>query len=253
MNKKIAIIAGAGPAGLTAAYELLEKTDVLPIIYEKTGDIGGISKTIKYKGNRIDIGGHRFFSKSDRVMKWWQNIMPIQGAPAIDDILLKRAIAVSEQVDAPDPEKTDKVMLIRNRLSRIFFLRKFFDYPISLNFRTVSNLGIKRICKAGFSYLKIRLLPIRNEKSLEDFFINRFGNELYQTFFKDYTEKVWGVSCNQIKPEWGAQRIKGLSVTKAVFHALKTLIARDKSIDQKNTETSLIEQFMCRLPLYNQK
>ncbi|GBC60669.1 hypothetical protein DENIS_1626 [Desulfonema ishimotonii] len=244
MSQKKAIIAGAGPAGLTAAYELLEKTDIRPVIYEMSGDIGGISKTVNYKGNRIDIGGHRFFSKSDRVMAWWQNIMPLQGAPAKDDILLKREVPVSEKADAPDPEESSRVMLIRSRLSRIFFLRKFFDYPVSLNFRTVSNLGLNRLIKVGLSYLKIRLCPIREEKSLEDFFINRFGEELYLTFFRDYTEKVWGVPCNRIRPEWGAQRIKGLSVTSAILHALKAMISSDTSIDQKDTETSLIEQFM---------
>lgn len=201
MNKKKAIIIGAGSAGLTAAYELLERTDIKPVIFEMTCDIGGISKTINYKGNRIDIGGHRFFSKSEKVMDWWQNIMPLMGAPAKDDILLNRKIELSTKLDAPDPETTDKVMLIRNRLSRIFFLRKFFDYPVTLNLNTFFNLGLIRIIRIITSYSKIKLFPIKNEKSLEDFFINRFGNELYLTFFKDYTEKVWGVPCNKIKPE----------------------------------------------------
>lgn len=244
VDKKTAIIIGAGPAGLTAAYELLDKTDIRPIIYEMTGDIGGISKTINYKGNRIDIGGHRFFSKSERVMKWWQNILPVQGAPAKDDIILKRENPLSKEVSAPDPEKNDKVMLIRKRLSRIFFLRKFFDYPVSLNLNTFSNLGLIRIIKIGLSYIRIRLFPIKEEKSLEDFFVNRFGKELYLTFFKDYTEKVWGVPCNRIKPEWGAQRIKGLSVTKAILHAMKGAVSKDSSIEQQNTETSLIERFI---------
>ena len=203
-DQKTAIIIGAGPAGLTAAYELLNRTDIKPIIYEMTEDIGGISKTINYKGNRIDIGGHRFFSKSDRVMQWWQNILPSQ-------------------------------MLTRTRLSRIFFLRKLFDYPLSLNLNTFSNLGFMRIIKIGLSYIKTRFSPIKNERSLEDFFINRFGKELYLTFFKDYTEKVWGIPCNRIRPEWGIQRIKGLSISKALLHAVKK---------QKNTETSLIGQFM---------
>lgn len=243
MNQKTAIIIGAGPAGLTAAYELLEKTDIKPIVLEMTGDIGGISKTINYKGNRIDIGGHRFFSKSGRVMDWWQTILPLQGEPASDDLLLGRDVALSKQAGAPDPEQTDKVMLIRGRLSRIFFLRKFFNYPISLNGSTIKNLGLMRIARIGASYVKARLKPIKDEKSLEDFFINRFGKELYLTFFKDYTEKVWGVPCDQIKPEWGAQRIKGLSVTKAILHAIRSTVAKDASIQQNNTETSLIEQF----------
>ena len=256
MNPKKAIIIGAGPAGLTAAYELLDKTDILPVIYEMTGDIGGISKTVNYKGNRIDIGGHRFYSKSKRVMDWWQNILPLQGAPAEDDIILDRKIPLSEkslhknlksiefcEIPAPDPQKNDQVMLNRSRLSRIFFLRKFFDYPVSLNLNTFMNLGVIRILKIGLSYIKITLFPIKSEKSLEDFFINKFGKELYLIFFKDYTEKVWGISCNAIKPDWGSQRIKGLSITKAVIHALKKFLPKG-SQNKENVETSLIGQFM---------
>ncbi len=242
MNKKTAIIIGAGPAGLTAAYELINKTDIKPMIFEMTGAIGGISKTINYKGNRIDIGGHRFFSKSDRIMEWWFNILPLQGKPAKDDIILNRNILGLES-KGPDPEISDKVMLIRNRLSRIFFLRKFFDYPITINLKTFSNLGIKRIIKIVSSYMWIKIFPLKEEKSLEDFFINRFGNELYKTFFKDYTEKIWGVSCREIEPEWGSQRIKGLSITKAAVHALKSIFSKDNSLKQENTETSLIEKY----------
>ncbi|MDP2947235.1 MAG: NAD(P)/FAD-dependent oxidoreductase [Nanoarchaeota archaeon] len=244
MNQKIAIIIGAGPAGLTAAYEFLDRTEIKPIVYEMSDSIGGISKTINYKGNRIDLGGHRFFSKSDKVMNWWEKIFPLQGGPSRDDIFLKRNAHLSEKSDAPDPERTDRVMLIRNRLSRIFFLRKFFDYPISLNLNTLSNLGIIRIIKIGISYIKIRLFPIKEEKSLEDFFMNRFGKELYLTFFKDYTEKVWGASCDQIKPEWGAQRIKGLSITKAILNAIKNVFPRKHSLVQEDTETSLIQRFL---------
>lgn len=249
MNEKKAIIIGAGPAGLTAAYELVHRTDIKPIIFEKTSDIGGISKSVNYKGNRIDIGGHRFFSKSDRVMDWWQNIMPIQGAPSKDDKELeityhKQKSSVDLNDNGPDPESSNLVLLIRNRLSRIFYLRKFFTYPISLNFETYSNLGIVRIFKIGFSYIIARLLPIKNEKSLEDFLINRFGKELYNTFFKDYTEKVWGIACDRIKPEWGAQRIKGLSISKAILHAIRQAVSKDKSITQKSTQTSLIERFL---------
>lgn len=245
MSKRTAIIIGAGPAGLTAAYELLNKTDIVPIVYEMTGDIGGIAKTIEYKGNRIDLGGHRFFSKSDRVMQWWLNIFPLQGSPAKDDIKLARDVSVSKKKNSPDPEKSDQVMLIRNRLSRIFFLRKFFNYPITLDFNTLSNLGILRIIKIGLSYIKSRLFPVKEEKSLEDFFINRFGQELYDTFFKDYTEKVWGVPCTEIPAEWGAQRVKGLSILKAIQHAVKNVInKKDVSVSQKTTETSLIEQFI---------
>jgi protoporphyrinogen oxidase len=243
MKKKTALIVGAGPGGLTAAYELLKHTEIKPVVCEMSSDIGGISKTVVYKGNRIDIGGHRFFSKSERVMNWWQDFMPLQGKPAWDDLLLERNTAYLH--DSPtDPEKTDKVMLIRSRLSRIFFLRAFFNYPISLKFKTLKNLGFVRIAKIGWSYILINLRPIKDEKTLEEFLINRFGKELYSIFFKDYTEKVWGVSCDKIPADWGAQRIKGLSITKTLTHALKSLVTTDKSIDQKNTETSLIEKFL---------
>ncbi len=243
MSQKIAIIIGAGPAGLTAAYELIGKSSIKPIIFEMSSDIGGISKTVNYKGNRMDIGGHRFFSKSERVMDWWQNILPLQGRPSKDDIILNRDVAISEVEGAPDPEKSDLVMLVRNRLSRIFFLRSFFDYPISLKWNTFKNLGMAKIIRIGVSYIRTQLFPIKEEISLEEFLINRFGKELYLLFFKDYTEKVWGVPCDRIKPEWGAQRIKGLSVSKAIIHVVKTSFKQDTSIDQKKTETSLIEQF----------
>lgn len=219
-----AIIIGAGPAGLTAAFELLEKTDIIPIIFEATADIGGISKTVNYKGNRIDIGGHRFFSKSDKIMNWWLNILPIE-----DPLHL-------------NPQEQDDIMLLRMRISRILFLRKFFDYPISLSWNTISNLGFVRMYKIGLSYIKSCIFQ-RKEKSLEDFFINRFGEELYSTFFKDYTQKVWGVPCSQIKSEWGTQRVKGLSVAKTILNAIFKPFTKHK-LSQKNQETSLIEQFM---------
>jgi len=247
-----AIIIGAGPAGLTAAHELLEKTDIVPIIFEASGDIGGISKTIRHKGNRIDIGGHRFFSKSDTVMDWWNKILPIQKmTESNDEINMKyrgksRAMAVN--AEGPDPDEVDDVMLVRKRLSRIFYLRRFFDYPISLNMQTVLNLGPVRMVRIGASYIKARILPIKEEKSLEDFFINRFGRELYLTFFKDYTEKLWGISCNEISADWGAQRIKGLSISKAIAHAVKSAVPRTRAnsdeLNQKGTETSLIEYFL---------
>lgn len=249
MADKVAIIIGAGPAGLTAGFELLKKTNIKPIILESSNEIGGISKTVNYKGNRMDIGGHRFFSKSDVVMKWWLNIMPLQGSDSIDDIILKKEKPKQvrpKQLDknGVDPETTDKVLLFRNRLSRIFFLRKLFDYPIALNLNTITNLGLIRIIKILFSYLAIRFFPRRNETSLEDFFINRFGKELYKTFFKDYTEKVWGVPCDKIAADWGAQRIKGLSISKTILHAIKSILTSEKSIEQKNTDTSLIGQFL---------
>lgn len=251
-EKKIAVIAGAGPAGLTAALELLRTTAVKPVIFEAEDVIGGISRTARYNGNRMDIGGHRFFSKSDTVMDWWQGILPLQGVASKDDIAIGRSVPLVQ--GGPDPEKTDYVMLCRSRLSRILFLRKLFDYPVSLNGDTIRNLGLWRMFKIGMSYLKVQLMPARKENSLEDFMINRFGVELYRTFFRDYTEKVWGVPCNKISPDWGGQRIKGLSITKTVVHALKQIFAGKKKLEtgaangadirQKDTETSLIGQFL---------
>lgn len=248
-GKRKAIIIGAGPAGLTAAYELLKRTDIVPVIIEKSGDIGGISKTVNYKGNRIDIGGHRFFSKSDRVMNWWLNIMPVQNSE-------QSSFSISYQHKSKeihtDPTKSngadpDKVMLVRKRLSRIYFLRKFFTYPIQLSFDTLKKLGLWTTLSILFSYLKAQLFPHKPERNLEDFMINRFGYTLYNLFFKDYTEKVWGVPCQDIPAEWGAQRIKGISISKAIQHAVQSAVKRKTSsndIAQKDTETSLIEQFL---------
>ena len=145
---------------------------------------------------------------------------------------------------APDPEKVDSVMLNRLRLSRIFFLRKFFNYPLSLDYNTLSCLGMKKTIKVGLSYIKSSFYPKTPEDSLEDFFINRFGEELYNTFFKDYTEKVWGVNCNKITAEWGLQRVKGLSIKKAILYALKKGFENNNSDSQKNVETSLIDHFI---------
>ena len=247
MSRK-ALIIGAGPAGLTAAFELLKRSDVTPHVLEKSEYMGGISRTVRFKGNLIDIGGHRFFSKSDRVMQWWMQVMPVEGsangAHSISYQRQSREVAASKE--APDPVKDDRVMLIRNRKSRIYFLRKFFDYPISLSGETIKNLGIVRMVKIGVSYTASMLHQIKPEKTLEQFLINRFGRELYLTFFKSYTEKVWGVPCDQISAEWGAQRIKGLSILKALQHFVKKSFASKPSGDvaQKGTETSLIERFM---------
>jgi protoporphyrinogen oxidase len=248
MSNKTALIIGAGPAGLTAAYELLLRTDVQPIVLEKSEYMGGISRTVNYKGNRIDIGGHRFFSKSDRVMKWWMEVMPLEArAGAAASISYQnKARDVATSASGPSPDETDKVMLIRQRKSRIYFLRRFFDYPIKLSTDTLAKLGLTRTIRIGFSYMRALVHQIKPEKSLEEFLINRFGRELYLLFFKSYTEKVWGVPCDQISAEWGAQRIKGLSITKAITHFVKSTFVRKKrdDIGQKNTETSLIEQFM---------
>lgn len=269
-----AVIIGAGPAGLTAALEMLRRTGIKPVILEASDEIGGISRTIRYKGNRMDIGGHRFFSKSDRVMQWWIDLMP----PVADEATeiayqgksrqLRTLISDTDETDADgtahpeehghtvsalppvptDATNPDLVMLIRPRKSRIYYLRKFFDYPIKLTGTTLANLGAARTVRVGVSYLQSRVSQIKPEKSLQDFLINRFGRELYLTFFKSYTEKVWGTPCDQISAEWGAQRIKGLSLTTAVKHFVrKALAGKPKvagDVAQKDTDTSLIERFM---------
>ena len=239
MSKKTAIIIGAGPAGLTAAYKLLKETDIKPIVLESSEYIGGISRTAVYHGNRMDIGGHRFFSKDDEVMQFWEELMPIQGKDARDDKLLHREKPL--EAGGPDPEVEDNVMLIRTRVSRIFYLRKFFDYPISLKFQTFKNMGLRRTLKAGFGFLGSSIKK-RKENSLEDFYINRFGKPLYEMFFEDYTTKLWGVHPSKIAPDWGAQRVKGLSLWGVVVSALKKPFVK-KDTDQKNVETSLIEQY----------
>src|ERR1700744_5751552 len=232
MAKK-AIIIGAGPAGLTAAYELLKQSDIKPVILEMSDDIGGISKTVNYKGNRIDIGGHRFFSKSDRVMDWWLTMMPVDQESGSTFTISYRnktreVVDKNNRSTAAAEQDPDKVMLVRNRLSRIYFLRQFFSYPLQLSYTTIRQLGPARAIRIVFSYLKARLFPIRQEKSLTDFIVNRFGRELYLLFFKDYTEKVWGKPCEDISPEWGAQRIKGISLSKAISPAAQKVISPRK-------------------------
>jgi protoporphyrinogen oxidase len=252
MTKK-AIIIGAGPAGLTAAYELLKRTDIIPIVIEKFDQVGGLSKTIDYKGNKMDLGPHRFFSKSNRVMNWWMNIMPLNTKDTKEKKLTIHYQNKSRTIDTRDfkttAERSDKPpaksMLVLPRLTRIYFLRQFFIYPIQLSITTLRQLGLVTTIKIIFSYLYARVFPRKPESSLEDFIINKFGKVLYQLFFKDYTEKVWGVNCDNISANWGAQRIKGVSLSKAIIHAAKELTQNKKpDINQKGTETSLIEQFL---------
>lgn len=235
--KKIIII-GAGPAGLTAAYELLhqkeEKFEIL--ILEEDSRIGGISKTVQYNGNRMDIGGHRFFSKDSDVVKWWENLLPLQGKPSFDDLKTNRTVDLAP--NGPDPEKTDRVMLKRRRVSRIYYRHKFFDYPVKMNLNTILNMGFFTTFKAGCSYLStlIKKLP---ETSLENFYINRFGKRLYSMFFEGYTEKLWGRHPRDISADWGAQRVKGLSIVAII----KDIFSKLLPFKSKHVETSLIEEF----------
>lgn len=191
------VIIGAGPAGLTAAYELA-KQEINSIVLEKANKVGGIARTETYKGYRFDIGGHRFFTKVSAVEKLWQEVMG------------------DEFIKVP-------------RLSRIYYQNKFFSYPLE-PYNALSNLGLLNSMLIMWSYVKAKLQPSPVEENFEQWVSNRFGQRLYETFFKTYTEKVWGIPCDQIRADWAAQRIKGLSLSKAVINALfgsnntKTLI-----------------------------
>lgn len=239
--KPVVVIIGAGPAGLTAALELAKDGRFRPLVLEASDCVGGISRTVVYKGNRMDIGGHRFFSKSDWVMDWWRAILPLQtGARSAQITYHGQRRIVQADAEGAERWSEGRVLLLRQRLSRIYFLRRYFDYPIKLNAATVANLGLVRIVRIGWHYLWAMAFPRRPERSLEDFLVNRFGAELYRTFFKDYTEKVWGVPCHRISAEWGAQRIKGLSILEALRHAMRAAFGKKATA----TKTSLIEQFL---------
>ena len=236
--KKVIII-GAGPAGITAGYELLQRSKEYEVcILEEAAYIGGISRTVYYNGNRMDIGGHRFFSKNEKVTAWWEKMMPMQGEPSFDDKKLHRETHLKQ--GGPDPEMEDRVMLKRNRVSRIYYKRKFFDYPVKMNHNTIHNMGFATTLEAGFSYLKSTVCK-KEEDSLENFYINRFGKKLYSMFFEGYTEKLWGRHPREISADWGAQRVKGLSI----LIILKDMLGKmfHKNADSSNTETSLIEEF----------
>ena len=246
MTRGIIAIAGAGPAGLTAALELLRRTNLQPVVFEADAQVGGISKTVQYRGNRMDLGGHRFFSKSDWVMNWWQEILPVRGSEA--DLRELNLAYQGQQLQFTASRRAGpddgRVMLVRQRLSRILYRRRFFDYPLKLTATTIGNLGSLEAMLLGLSYGAARVAPRRPEVTLEDFLVNRFGERLYRTFFKDYTEKVWGVPCREISAEWGAQRVKGLSITSALVHALRQAVPGRSDLAQKDVETSLIERFL---------
>lgn len=238
-ESNIVIIAGGGPAGLTSAYELASRSSLKPIVFEESDTLGGISRTVAHNGNRIDIGGHRFFSKSERVMKWWLDMMPYQTSPAKDELLL--GTPKPNVTGNADPERHDRVMLKRRRVSRIYYLRRFFDYPVSLSVSTLRAMGLMRTLKAGFGYLA-SCIRKRDEKSLEDFYINRFGAPLYRMFFEDYTEKVWGVHPSKLGADWGSQRVKGLSIIAIIKDMAKKKLGTKG--DSSKVETSLIEEFL---------
>lgn len=194
-NKKVVII-GAGPAGLTAAYELC-KTGVKSVVLEKDDVVGGISRTVNYKGYLFDIGGHRFFTKVKAVDDMWREVLG------------------------------DKKFLRRSRLSRIYYQKKFFYYPLKAS-NALLGLGIWNSIMMVFSYLKAQMFPVKSESTFEDWISNRFGKRLYNTFFKTYTEKVWGIPCDKISADWAAQRIKGLSLVTTIKNALLPTEVKDK-------------------------
>lgn len=168
MSEKIAVIVGGGPAGLTAAYELLEKTEFRPIVFEIASQVGGLCRTVNHNGNRMDLGGHRFFSKSDRILEWWNQILPLERcASQSREIKLtyqNKTHMFKPNPNGPSAEETDKVMLIRTRRSQIYYAKKFFDYPLNLQWSALRKLGLVKTTKIVASYLKSLLFPIRHEK-----------------------------------------------------------------------------------------
>ncbi len=230
------VIIGAGPAGLSCAHHYLKnnKKDEV-ILLEESDCVGGISKTISYHENKMDLGGHRFFTKNQEVLKLWFDILPLQGKPAFDDKLL----GSKKNYDGVlDPEKIDEVMLVRNRVSRIYYQKKLFDYPVNFTFHTIRKMGLITTIKCGFSYLKALLFK-KKEKNLEDFYINRFGKQLYEMFFKGYTAKLWGRTPSEIDSSWGSQRVKGISIRKVLLDYYKRLF----HVKNKNREVSLTDYF----------
>lgn len=255
-QRPVTVIIGAGPAGLTAAYELIKRHRNRPIILEASRHVGGIARTVEYKGNRIDLGGHRYFSKSERITDWWINLLPLERQAITENWANHRRAPGTlnassrangnrdiQRQSAPDPEREDAVMLVRKRRSQILFGGRLFQYPVVLDWATLANLGCWRATKIVGSYIVARLRPIHPELSLRDFLTNRFGSELYRTFFRDYTEKVWGISCQELKPDWGTQRIKGLSMRTVISHAAGQMMSPVFSSGRKNNELSLIDQF----------
>ncbi|MBQ4647196.1 MAG: FAD-dependent oxidoreductase [Candidatus Gastranaerophilales bacterium] len=236
-NKKTVAIVGAGPCGLAVAYELLQKDkNIKPIIIEKLGCVGGLSRTV-YKDNLgVDIGGHRLHTNDEYIKSIWFKFLEVQNSPAIDDILANRDVKYPK--NGKNPNEEDDVMLVRKRFSSIIYNSKFFPYPLKFSLETFLNLGLKTSFKAGCSYIKSMIFK-RKENNLEDFMVNRFGEVLYSIFFKDYTKKVWGLDASQLSCEWGHQRIRKLSLFKTI---LNSILSQFKFIKFKK-ETSLIDEF----------
>ena len=242
MSRKKAVIIGAGPAGLTAAYELSRRTDISPITFEKNATIGGIAKTIEHNGNRMDIGGHRFFSKSQKILRWWLNIMPLKDITPKNSSWEKILHNCSNEQKAPH-DYQENAFLNKNRSSQIYFKNKYFDYPVDLSDILFSHPLI--FLKASLSYIKQSCSKKKPETNIENFFINKFGHYLYEIFFKTYTEKVWGLPCSQIPAVWGAQRIKNLSaLNTCTEYLLRNFPLLGKNMPWENVHTSLIKNFL---------
>ena len=219
-STKRALIIGAGPAGLTAAYELLERTAIVPILLEQSEYLGGLSRTVNYKGNRIDIGGHRFFSKSDRVMNWWLNILPLAaGTPASVRIAYQGQTAAvqNHSAEAQDP---DRVMLLRKRKSRIYFVRQFFSYPISSALKpSQPRFDLYHPHRSQLS--PRAAVPDSPRKQSRTVLHQSLRTPTLSDLFQVVHRKSVGLALQEISAEWGAQRIKGLSILKTISHMLK--------------------------------
>jgi protoporphyrinogen oxidase len=210
-NKVDVAIIGAGPAGLTAAYLLTKAGKSVTVIEKDPAYVGGISRTVEHNGFRFDIGGHRFFSKSREVVDLWNEILP-------DDFIE------------------------RPRMSRIYYEGKFYSYPLRA-FEALWNLGVFRSGLCMASYLRWKLFPRKDTRSFEDWTINQFGKKLFSIFFKTYTEKVWGMPCNEISADWAAQRIKGLSLGTAVLDGFKRSLGLNKKPNDGMETKTLLESF----------